>query len=291
MLWLLACPTGPFFHKKDPNGSLMTESQTDRSHATLQQARHAHRVWWAYRVVTKQTESVTQYFSATRLSHLLSHDEFDTPATMNLRTAVINLSFYTDATAIHPNDNSGCVIRRNENGSFSVQVNWDRPSRVYPILAVNYRTNNRDHQEFVVDMRKELHIIHDHITSVQNLLTAFICGVEMVDYDYPIDKHEFRYDDILCVKKTVLENHWQTKMTQYRGLWRPLTTLFSLWMIRCQISNAIQTTLLWRSGPPPWVPSWPKKTLTTSANPSIPYRQGKLLHAWYLQQYLSSLTQ
>ena len=140
---------------------------------------------------------------------------------MNVRTAVINLGFYTDATAIHPNDNSDCVIRRNENGSFSVQVNWDRPSRVYPILAVDYRMNNRVHREFVAGMKKELkHMIHDHITSIQNLLTAFICGVKMVDDDYPIDKHEVRHDDILCVKKTVLENHWQTTMTQYRGLSR-----------------------------------------------------------------------
>ena len=138
---------------------------------------------------------------------------------MNLRTAAINVCFYTDAGAIHRNDNSRCAIRFDQNATFTVQVNWDRPSRHLPILEVDYRGNDRDHRFFVRDKKNILsHIMHAHITSIKNLLMAFNCGVSKVDDEYPTTKHERRHGAFLYVKKTILNDHWQTTMTQYRGL-------------------------------------------------------------------------
>ena len=138
---------------------------------------------------------------------------------MDIKRDATTLFFYTDPEAIHPNDSSGCAIRQDGNGSLTVQVNWDRPSVIYPILTVDYRTNDRDHKMFNINMRNALkHTMHAHITSVQNLLMAFMCGVARVDDEYPIAKHEFRHNGICCVKKSVLESHWETTMTQYRGL-------------------------------------------------------------------------
>ncbi len=149
--------------------------------------------------------------------------DLESPSTMNLRTAVIKLCFYKDAGAIHRNDNSRCAVRSDADGSFTVQVNWDRPSSLLPILEANYKTNDKDHMSFVQDMKRILrHVMHAHITSVQNLLTAFACGVEKADDSYPTAKHELRHGALLFVKKTVLDDHWQTTMTQYRGLSRKM---------------------------------------------------------------------